>query len=200
MSSFLGPVHNWLFYKIKLQNELTLDVISLDKNNSLQLRTDLEEKYGFMPEGDLAEIIDDENIHGWLQSFVSQTEYKLAESVTTLIKKDAKIIKNIKEIFYNKGIAVSENKIKDTASDIYKIISDSLLDGMPCDHANVLLEEQDDKVVWKRNLCVHTKYWEEVGGNMEYYYSLREELIKGILAGTVFIYENVEDSIYSIRK
>lgn len=46
-----------------------------------------------------------------------------------------------------------------TAAAAYKLLSDSLLDGMPCDHANVLITESDEEVIWKRNTCVHNNYW-----------------------------------------
>ena len=79
------------------------------------------------------------------------------------------------------------------ASDAYKVISDCLLDGMPCDHANAVIEESEEKVIWKRNVCVHQNYWDEVGGNIDNYYKFREAFIKGALQGTSLDYEKVDE-------
>ena len=64
MSAFLGPIHHWLYNKIKTQDELTnlyLDYAS--KQGLSNLAADVNAKYGSMPQGDLADLIDEDNIH-----------------------------------------------------------------------------------------------------------------------------------------
>jgi hypothetical protein len=200
MSAFLGPIHYWLFRKIQIQQEIVENIIVLGEVGSPNLKDELDKEYGVFPEGPLEENIDVGNIHGWLQRYVSQVEYKLADSITTLINKDSEILDKIKSIFFKKGREISSTIATENASEIFKIISDSLLDGMPCDHANTVIEENDEMVVWKRNTCVHASYWEEVGGNVVNYYTLREELIKGILVETNLIYEKVDEITNRIRK
>lgn len=200
MSAFLGPIHYWLFHKIQLQNDLIERIELLNEITSVHLKEELDNKYGTFPEGDLKDIIDESNIHGWLQSYVSQVEYKLADCVTTLMQNDAKMLNQIKSIFFEKGKEISTTITTSDLPEIYKIISDSLLDGMPCDHANTIIDNQENQVIWKRNVCVHTQYWVETGGNVEWYYILREELIKGILASTDFKYEKIDDVTNVIRK
>jgi hypothetical protein len=200
MSAFLGPIHFWLYNKIQIQNDLTEQIIRLGEKSSPNLKDELEKNYGIFPEGPLEANIDESNIHGWLQNYVSQVEYKLADSVTELLEKDMGLLDAMKSIFYEKGKELSASITTDNASDIYKLISDSLLDGMPCDHANDVIEDTDQSVVWKRNNCVHKRYWEEVDGNVDNYYLLREEFIKGILEKTSIEFEKVDEVTSRIRK
>ena len=39
---------------------------------------DIDEKFGSLPEGDLGNIIDTTNIHGWLQDKIAIVERRLA--------------------------------------------------------------------------------------------------------------------------
>ena len=98
-------------------------------------------------------------------------------------------MQKIETIFLEKGKEKSNLMVGNNAAQAYKVISDSLLDGMPCDNANRVMEENENKVLWIRNTCVHKKYWEEVEGNVSIYYSLRDEFIKGALMETELEYE-----------
>jgi len=71
---------------------------------------------------------------------------------------------------------------------------------MPCDHANSVLEENEDKVIWKRNACVHLKYWEEVEGDINIYYLFREAFIKGLLMQSQLVFEKVDEVTNMIRR
>lgn len=201
MSAFLGPIHHWLFRKIQFQNELTNRIIDIyDKQNiDLQLATKLNEQYGRLEQQPLAEIIDEANIHGWLQERVSVVEYRLADLVTTLLKHDQNNLTAIEQICIEFG---REHKAVDTdnAPELFQYFDDLLLDGMPCDHANEVTERLYDEVIWQRNICVHQQYWDETGGDANNYYLLRDALIKGMLDGSSFIYEKLEDNTYTLRR
>lgn len=71
---------------------------------------------------------------------------------------------------------------------------------MPCDQVNKILEESGDKVVWRRNICVHKKYWEEVGGDINVYYLLREAFLRGFLSGISLVYEKVDEAASMIKR
>lgn len=203
MSAFLGPIHYWLYNKIQLQQDLVEEITNLSKvQGDSHLKDELDAKYGISEKRPLEEVIDEMNIHGWLQSQVSQAEYKLAESITTLIKKDSKMLEQLEVLFMNKGkekgaTLEGENLMP---SALYKAISDCLLDGMPCDHANTIVEEDEKEVVWKRNTCVHKNYWEAVGGHIKYYYQLREAWIRGFLSETAYVFEKIDEVTYCIKK
>lgn len=200
MSAFLGPIHYWLYNKIQLQQSIVNKVIEAGKETIPGLEETLNVKYGESETRQLEEVIDQSNIHGWLQDQVSREEYKLAESVTLLQKGKPEILNKIKEIFCNTGKEIFRTIVIENTSDIYKTLGDSLLDGMPCDHANSVIEESEEKIIWKRNNCVHKKYWDEVNGDIAIYYILRDELIKGCLDNTTYVYNKTGADSFEIRR
>ena len=200
MSAFLGPIHFWLYNKIQLQQELVEEVLNLTNDLLPDLKEGLDTRYGKYEKKPLEEVIDQGNIHGWLQSSISQIEYMLAYGITEIIKADPSMLSKIDTIFQIKGEEKTTLISGSNAADAYKAIGDCLLDGMPCDHANCVLEENEEKVIWKRNACVHAKFWEEVCGDIHIYYSLREAFIKGYLKETQLVYEKVDEVTNIIRR
>ncbi|MGV8905601.1 MAG: hypothetical protein ACOH15_03270 [Acetobacterium sp.] len=198
MSKFLGPIHFLVYNKIQIQQGLVQKILALNGDLIPNLGEELDRRYGVSEMRPLEEVIDGGNIHGWLQSNVSQVEYKLAFSVKSLIEKDPHILDKIESIFMEEGKATSVGITN--PPEAYKIISDSLLDGMPCDHANTVIEENDEKVVWRRNNCIHKNYWEEVGIDISIYYSLREAFLRGFLMDTTLVYEKVDSVTNMIRR
>ncbi|GAA4294054.1 hypothetical protein GCM10023142_30730 [Anaerocolumna aminovalerica] len=200
MSAFLGPIHYWLYNKIKLQNNMVEAVIQFAKSKNLNydLRSKLDNQYGTIDLRPLEEQIDTSNIHGWLQECVSTVEYRLADAVTTLLKEGSKNLEELKEIFRTLGEKESILSKDATIAEAYKSLNDTLLDGMPCDHANLLVSQEDNEIIWKRNLCVHENYWTEVGGDIKIYYILREEYIKGLLSHADITYEKLDETISRI--
>jgi hypothetical protein len=196
MSAFLGPIHYWLYNKIQVQQQLINGIIALSQKVDgldINLKQELDTKYGVSETRALEEVIDEGNIHGWLQTQVSQVEYKLAYSVTKLLEKNTALFKDLELLFETKGNENALSESTNNVSAVYKSLTDLLLDGMPCDHANVVLEENSDKVVWERNTCVHKDYWEAVGGDIRYYYTLREAFIKGFLKNTSITFEKIDE-------
>lgn len=200
MSAFLGPIHFWLYNKIKIQNNIVEDILDLSENIGLNLRSDLYGKYG---DGDLKpldEVIDVGNIHGWLQNQISLVEYKLAIAVTEILNKNPDKIEEIKTIFKNNGQKYSTLSKESTVEEAFKAINDTLLDGMPCDHVNAVVSQSEDEAVWKRYECVHSKYWDEAKGDVSIYYAFRDEFIEGLLSVANINYEKLSDTTYKISR
>ena len=193
MSAFLGPIHFWLYNKIKIQNDVVERIILLSESNNLNIRNKVYELYGDGELLPLDDVIDVTNIHGWLQERVSIVENKLTYVVTELLKENPSYIDKLKKIFYDKGLEVSELNTKSSINDAFKAVNDTLLDGMPCDHANVLLSQDDNEIIWRREKCVHQNYWDDNGGDINIYYLLRDEFIKGLLANTNVIYQKTDE-------
>ena len=201
MSAFLGPIHYWLYGKIQLQQEIVDEIYSLGEKNGLSLEDDCNRLYGTFENKPLEEMIDHGNIHGWLQERVSQIEYKYAYCVTKLIDKNPAILEQLKEISAKNGthLAITVKEFSLDAAGIFKLIEDNLLDGMPCDHANKVIKKGDTEVVWVRNLCVHSNYWDEVGGDIKIYYTLRDAWMESLVKELGFNFEKIDDSIYCIK-
>lgn len=202
MSAFLGPIHHWLYNKIKIQHDIVEDIISLTENkqSNLNIREKLIEQFGDAEMKPLEEVIDVNNIHGWLQKKVSLEENRLAYAVTKLLNENSSMMHELKDLFKNKGAEVSTLTENDSLNDIYKTINDTLLDGMPCDHANIVISQEDEEIVWKRNVCVHEEYWNAVGGDISNYYLLREEFIKGMLEKANVTYDKLDEITSKISR
>ncbi|WP_250278706.1 hypothetical protein [[Clostridium] colinum] len=197
MSLFLGPIHYWLYNKISLQNKIINNILEELKISDLNII--LDEKFGCLEDKPLENMIDTQNIHGWLQEKVDLVENKLAYVVKYSLEQDKNNLEKIKNIFYSFGSNIDINGDKNDASVVFKAIEDNLLDGMPCDRAKVIINKSNSSVKWEKNICVHKKYWDIIGIDIDIYYSLVDEFMCGILSNTKFTLEHDENNIFIIE-
>ena len=182
MSLFLGKIHYWLFNKIVWFEDLEGEIIDLAKNEGLDIDTlskEINNKYGErLPKLPLEDMIDTSNIHGWLQDKIHSAEYRLATwTVKILEKENGK--EKLEDLYIKQGLKAANEIIQsgrelNNAVDIYNAVNDYILDGMPCDRVNEILLQEENKVLWKRRLCVHKNLWDAVGGDVNLFYSLRD--------------------------
>ena len=90
MSKFLAPIHFWVYEKIKIQEEMVDTVLVLNERENWieNLQELLDSEYGSALTGALEDIIDVNNIHGWLQSEIDRVEKRLARAVYEVINGD----------------------------------------------------------------------------------------------------------------
>lgn len=185
MSAFLGPIHTWLYKKIKFQDQMTCEIIrKAEEMGYVQnLEDQIDKRFGALEQGDLADIIDESNIHGWLQERVSLVEKRLAYTVMILLyghEERNEFIRNTCFEFGKKHSAPAEI----TVAQAYKLLEDLLLNGMPCDMVNRVEIEEEDRILWSQTVDIHEKYWEMTQGNVADFYELRSALIEGLFEGT----------------
>ena len=62
--------------------------------------------------------------------------------------------------------------------------------------------DEENKVTWKRTLCVHKDIWNHVGGDVKYFYDLRNLWIKAFVneLNKNFNYVVCENDEFSIEK
>lgn len=202
MSAFLGPIHYWVYNKILVGENIQKEVLEFAKNRGINvdsIKSKAYEKYGEPDYSNLEDVIDEGNIHGWLQGRIDSLEYRLASIVTDILKENIKI-EEIKEVFKSNGKEVFEN-IEDkslSADGLFKVIFDNLVEGMPCDRVNLVEEESDEKVVWITTTCVHKRFWDAVGGDINNYYILKDGWIEGFVSSSPknFVYEREDNKNY----
>ncbi len=192
MSKFLGPIHYWLYTKIQVQEEILDGVLKLaeSKNyNSAELRKQIEKQFGEAVTSELGDVIDESNIHGWLQDRISSVESRLALVVTTLLKENILTIEEISTVFEKNAIKTAsnvENKPQNV-SEVFSLIYNNLLSGMPCDRVNEVVESSEDSVTWIKSVDIHSKYWEAIGGDVNnFYYCVKnwiDAFVKALDAG-----------------
>ncbi len=180
MSAFLGPIHYLMFSKIQWQDELCRFLTKKVEKILLGFEEQITEHTFSLPEGDLQDIIDQSNIHGSLQEMIGLVEHKLAYIAAQAIKRTALSITELaeyaKEYGKDRGI-----KNKMTAQEAYQFLFGKLLNGMPCDRVQELVEKEENRVVWRDTMDIHSAFWTEQGLDGAIFYQLRAAMITGIL-------------------
>lgn len=175
VSKFLGPIHYWLYNKIIFQN------ILIEKINELDLEIE-PDAVGIIESGKLEDIIDTDNIHGFLQEKINIVEKRLAFLVTEIAKKDLKIIPTVYKVAKDFAEENSPATEDFTAREGYKLLEDYLLNGMPCDRVNKITKEDEDSISWIKTAELQKIFWDEVGGDYSHYKEIRKNLIIGLLS------------------
>ena len=201
MSAILGPIHHWLFRKIKIQNDLTNAIIDVAKDKELNVAplADIDEKFGSLPEGDLGNIIDPTNIHGWLQDKIAIVERRLAYVTKTLTDNNPDAIGVICECAREFGVkkAVEADA---TPADGFEYYENTFVSGMPCDGVNMVVNEDSDEIMWQETVDIHKQYWDEVGVDVALFYEIRNAMIEGVFAGSDLSYYNLGNGSYKLVK
>ena len=144
MSEFLGPIHYMMYEKIKFQDKIT--------NFLLDGKTkEIDEKIAPVSTDDLENLIDQENIHGWLDSKIDVVENRLAYAI--------KNSENTKEKLFEFGKKQSEGKNFFDYNEIFKDLNTMLLDGMPCDNGLSATIDENGDLFLITNVNTHEKYF-----------------------------------------
>lgn len=178
MSMFLGPVHYWLYNKIGKQERLTASIASnAEKNGWIEDASIYSKDLSA-----LETVIDEGNIHGWLQGQIADAESRYSSLVSKLLEDDPSRIEELKGLAFDFG---KENKVDEAlgVQEIYKYFEDFFVNGMPCDHVNQLTEQDENKLAWIMVEDIHKEYWPK--GNTEVYYLLRKAVMDGIVDGSM---------------
>jgi len=188
MSRFLGPIHHWLYNKINLLEDIEQGILTniVDASEQESLKSELESTFGpYLNNAPLDQLIDQDNIHGWLQNKIKIAEQRQSKMVQHLVKKDGDAIyAKIAEVYANfgkiQGQALATTEAQ-TPEMLFKSLDNFLLEGMPCDRVNAVTENSTDKLEWQKDRCVHAPFWNEGGTNVERYYDFREAFSKAFV-------------------
>lgn len=207
MSAFLGQIHYWLYNKIILHEGLIAAIADLAASRSFDTKSLLEESYstyGKPVTGALEDHIEHSNIHGWLQERIFSVEKRLAYITTKLLNEEVVKTEEIEEIFRKNGeeAAGASDLSKNKPQDLFALIFNNMLEGMPCDRVNEMMGNTDDEIIWKTSRCLHKEHWDQAQGDISNFYKFRESWIKGFLgaSGTGYSYSRTEDGINRIGR
>lgn len=143
MSENLGPIHYTMYEKIKFQDDITNYLL---EGNTSEIDK-INEPVSTKP---LEELIDQDNIHGWLDSKIDVVENRLNYALNNS--------ENTKEKMYEFGKENAKGKNFEDFNSIFSDLNMLLLDGMPCDRG--LSAQIDDKgdLYLITNTNLHSKY------------------------------------------
>lgn len=208
MSLFLGKIHFWLFDKIKWFENLEEEVLEIAKERNMPV--DQWISYANItfgektPDKPLDEIIDESNIHGWLETRINSAEGRCAYYITNILNEGKSVKSDLIKLYEKHGrINADEYKgqlDKENLMEVYNALNDYILDGMPCDRINEILENSSEKLAWHMNRDVHEKFWNQVKGDVSEFYDLRNSWIKSFVNKIneeidFVIYENGDKAI-----
>lgn len=188
MSAFLGPVHYWLYNKIGNQEKLTATL------------ADLAEKKGWIGDASiytkelpaLETVIDEGNIHGWLQAQITDAEKRYTNFLIKVLEEDPERINELETMAHNFGRTHAPEAGLDVEG-IYKYFEDFFVNGMPCDRVNQVTTQEETKLAWNMTQDIHGKYWP--GEDATVYYLLRKAVMDGMLERSP-IEVTMEDSFH----
>ena len=209
MSLFLGKIHYWLFNKVLWFEGLEGEIIKLAKDKGIdveKLEAEINSKYGVKtPNKNLEDMIDTSNIHGWLQGKIHSAEGRMAAWTKVILENNQDYILDMRKVYENQGVNAA-NEAKESleninAETIFNSMNDYILDGMPCDRVNEVIDSSEESIMWKRRVCVHKNIWENEGILVDVFYELREHWINSFVntMNNDYEYVKLEDNIQSIR-
>jgi len=188
MSRFLGPIHHWLYNKINLLEDIEQGILTnvVGASEQESLKSELIETYGpYLNHAPLETLIDQDNIHGWLQNKIKIAEQRQSKMIQHLVAKDGEsVYEKISDIyasFGRKNGSVISGEQSDSPELIFKSLDNFLLEGMPCDRVNAVTENTADKLQWQKDRCVHAPFWNEGGTDVTRYYAFREAFSKAFV-------------------
>ena len=143
MSEKLGPIHYMMYDKIKFQDKITAHLLDNDTS-------EVDKIFKPVSTDPLDELIDQDNVHGWLDSKVDIVESRLAYALKHSTKTSEKM--------YQLGKIIGQDKDFQSLDTIFQDLNMYLLDGMPCDKG--LAAQVDDKgdLYLITNVNMHSKY------------------------------------------
>lgn len=191
MSAFLGPIHFWLYNKIGNQELLTKEIAEYASGKGWI--TDAGNYTKLLPP--LESVIDEDNIHGWLQDQITDAETRYAELVTAILAGGRERIKDVCAV----GCKFGESHAlrAGNVAEVFKEFEDFFVNGMPCDRVNAVISESEEELAWKMVQDIHAQYWEE---HPETYYEIRHSVMEGMLSDTPFCVRASGEREYRIEK
>ncbi len=195
MSAVLGPIHEWMYGKIKTQENITKAVYTYAIENGWDSSDSSKTLADYVKEEfpRLEEAIDLGNIHGSLAGMIDGAESRYANLVANILKGDDSRIQNIEHAVYEFGVANSIGK-QNSASDAYEKINEKVLDGMPCDRCMEIVDISNENVKINRAEDLHGMFWEAAGLSRDVYYRLRKAFIEGLMTNSGYSYKEDGDA------
>lgn len=203
MSLFLGPIHYLMQSRVLFLEQQTDALKALALREGWLAEEALAAVDEFCPraaEAPLETIIDTSNIHGWLSAAVEGAETRFATVVTLILAEHPERLAALEACLTAQGEAAAFPALED-CEDVWQMLQQRLLDGMPCDFPFQMTEEGPAAVRWVLRQCPHERFFSEVPGGVATFYTLRTALVKGLLAASPSLsYRRLADGSFEIVK
>lgn len=209
MSAFLGYIHHWLYKKITLVAER--EQLIYDKAEEMcgptaeELQTQVWQIYGApLTDAKLEEIIDHNNIHGWLQRQVTIVETREAAFIKELMDTCGDAARTIiMDAYAEHGTLCGQDAKRQekydalTANGIYQAINDYVLNGMPCDQGDAVTVDELSHIVWEGSVCLQERNWAKASIDKKFMKELYQKWFTAFVAAMnpEFTYSQKADTL-----
>ncbi|WP_127135000.1 hypothetical protein [Veillonella caviae] len=178
MSAFLGHIHYWLYKKIQLLVERENLILEKTRRVVDDLADELHEisidTYGAPIDAatPLEDIIDHNNIHGWLSGQINVASVREAAFIKDMLDTNSGddavlVVAAILDAFAVQGKAcgtVAKESLEDVnAPSIYNALQNFYVNGMPCDGGDQIVEDTADTFTWVGDHKLQSPYWRTAG-------------------------------------
>ena len=181
MSLFLAPIHKMMYHKIHFLDDLASNFATEE------IKDMVNKAYPKVERGELAEVIDHNNIHGWLNDQVVLTEKRFAFIIESLLANG----EALETLCQKASDAGKTQGFQGNAKEAFMALNGLFLDGMPCDRVLDPIEVSEEKMVWQITEDVHGNYWQD--GSI--YYKLRDAWTEGFLTQSSCWYEHQDNKV-----
>ena len=208
MSQFLGKIHYWLYHKIQLTETAEKKIMAAAAEAGLPVSGFEQESDSLfeapLPAASLESLIDQQNIHGWLQHRIGQAESRQAFYVTRIINHSPKLKDSLMDIYREqaKEAAAKTTAVPATPESMLQSIHDYLLEGMPCDRAQQVVRNTGSILSWQYEPCLHRAYWDSVDGDVSHYYDFRYAWIDQYVSELqpTWTYSLSDEGVHELKK
>ena len=180
MSLVLGPVHHWMYKKIKTTEAREASIVDTFRDEYGKDADEiLDAVYKKHPRPDknasLEELLGNVPIHQGIQNLIINVEAREAVIIAAFCEKYGDKAKELViTAAHDHGVECGKRAVEErgdrgdcTASKAFEFIQSYLCDGMPCDRGAEVQSEEDDCTTWDHTECVHEPYWKDAGVSFE---------------------------------
>lgn len=201
MSAFLGPIHHKMYQKIMAQSNFALQIAAFSDQQGWTVDLENQIHLDFpLPQGNLEEIIDLNNIHGWLSKHVEDAEMRLAIAVQSAVKDNQQhaeilldFIRSNAEQAASFAVSPSQN-----CSELWQKMDLYWLDGMPCDRGVQFLCTDENEVTWSIDPAQHAFGWDN--SCVLCYNELRWTWLNAFVSRQGFVLKRLNDLTFCLTK
>jgi len=199
MSAFLAPIHFWMYDKIKLQEQLTQYFVQAAEKAGWSLGSHRAEEFIVNDDRPLDELIDTDDIHGWLENRIGEAETRYATLLQSLLDNNTDLLPELEKLARDFGARRALEAGSD-GSQIYQAFNNAFLNGMPCDLAIKIVDKDPESFTWQQVQDSHGKFWTAVNGSPETYYTLRQAILEGMVEKTGYTLKCVAGNTYTVER
>ncbi|MDR4508150.1 MAG: hypothetical protein MRJ65_07935 [Candidatus Brocadiaceae bacterium] len=197
MSLVLGPIHHWMYGKVKTSEGRERAIVDAFKvkygDEADKLLEQVYRKYSKPSDNkSLEELLAGKSIHQGIQSLIVDVETREAAIIAAFCANYTDAAEVAAEAAHDHGLlcgkeavtskGLTDEERSDTAR-IFEVMGDYHCDGMPCDRGAQVVEEAKDRTSWDHESCVHEQYWKGTGADFLTMCNIVHEWVAGFGEG-----------------